>query len=97
MLFTYSSASFGLDPRRQQTDTATSENDEPVRRLDGYLLLEELTALLKDEVAPLRLASLARPERGDQHALRVREQRVREFLLRQSSVSGGGEKGQVTP
>lgn len=55
--------------------------DAPVRGLDGYLLLDELAALFEDEVAPLRLATFARPECGDEHTLRVREQRIRELFL----------------
>jgi hypothetical protein len=58
--------------------------DEPVCGLDGDFLVEELATLCKDEVAPLRLLPVCRTERADEDALAIREEGIREFLLRTS-------------
>jgi hypothetical protein len=56
--------------------------DEPVCGLDGDFLVEELAALCKDEVAPLRLLAVCCAECTNEHALAVREEGVRELFLR---------------
>ena len=53
----------------------------PVSRLHGILLLDKLATLLKDEMAPVRLSTLARAKRSDQLPLRVGDKRVRQGFL----------------
>ena len=53
----------------------------PVGRLHRNLLVEQLPALLEDEMAALRFASLSRTQSGYEHALRVRQQWIGQVFL----------------
>ena len=53
----------------------------PVGRLHRNFLVEQLPALLEDEMAALRFASLSRTQSGYEHALRVRQQWVGQVFL----------------
>jgi hypothetical protein len=55
--------------------------DEPISGFDRKFLVDEFTALGKDEVASFRVISIRSTERTDEDALRIRKQRVREIPL----------------
>ncbi len=79
---TNSRASLGLRRANvRQRSIMGMARPAPVHRLDGDLLVHELAALLKDEVAALRLASLARTQSGDQDTLRIGQERVGQVFL----------------
>ena len=61
----------------------------PIARRDGEFLLDKFPALCKDKMCTLCFTRLRilRTERGDEDAIGIREERVREFFLYMPEVS----------